>query len=416
MPKHLIIRIPPAGPGIDPDMVSWLLRDEQGAGEVQHGSLDEAAPLAPGNRVTVLVPGLHFVLAAAEVPTQNRQRLLKALPFLLEDQLVDDVETLHFALGEKRNDGRIHAAVVQATVVAGWLERLHRFNISPHAMIPDMLALPLQPDRWWIAREEDHYLIRTDRESGYYCEGDNVLTVLEALLLEHDAPAGITLTDLDPAAGPLQDFSAIDELPPLDLDTPGGDPLAWLAVQVSDKPTLNILQGDFSRREQLGRLWKPWLPAASLFAAYIVVQLVVSGINWYQVRGQVDKLESEAAEMYYSAYPDAKKEPVQRLWTKMRSKLKGLRGGDQAGSGSGFLDLLGAAGPVFSRTQGLQLKGMRYRGGKLEISVEISDIQGLDKLKQGLTGAGIAQVEILSANAGAEGKLDGRLQLSGGGS
>lgn len=417
MSRHLIIRIPPGGPGIDPDMVSWLLQDDSGdGGEVSHGSLDEVAPLAPGTRVSVLVPSMNFILASASVPTQNRQRLQKALPFLLEDQLVDDVELLHFALGEKRTDGTVYCAVVQATMVEDWLERLRRFNINPHAMIPDVLALPMAPGRWWIVREEEHYLIRTGKESGYYCERDNVLTVLEALLMEGDAPEAITLVDLDPEAGTLEDFSSVEDLPALELETPGGDPLQWYRGQVSDKPSLNILQGGFSRREQMGRLWRPWLPAAALFVAYIVIQLLVSGIHYFQVSGEVASLEQEAAEAYYAAYPDAKKEPVDRLWIKMRSKLQALKGGDaNAAGGSGFLDILGKAGPVFRKTTGLVIKTLRYRGGKLEVSVDITDIQGLDKLKQALTDSGIVSVEILSANARGD-KVEGRLQLGGGGS
>ena len=69
--------------------------------EPAQGSLEQAALEAAGCRVIVLVPGVDVVLTSAVVPSRNRQRIMSAIPYMLEDQLAEDVDSLHFAIGRR---------------------------------------------------------------------------------------------------------------------------------------------------------------------------------------------------------------------------------------------------------------------------------------------------------------------------
>ena len=93
----------------------WVLMgvDGQAAGTVQSGTLQEAAVAASGLRVSVLAPASDCLLTTVSVPGSNRQKLVRAVPYALEEQLTVDVEDLHFALGPELGDGN-HAVLVIA--------------------------------------------------------------------------------------------------------------------------------------------------------------------------------------------------------------------------------------------------------------------------------------------------------------
>ncbi len=396
---------------MDPDLVSWVVLDETGQpGQVYLGSLDEAQEFAPGNKVTVLVPSIHIVLTSASVPTQNRQRLAKALPYILEDQLADDIDDLHFALGVKRDDGTMHCAVVRKDLLEYWLEQLHKFHVSAHVILPDILALPMAPNEWSLVREDGRYLLRTGEESGYSVESDMLLDTLQLLLASRDDALPLTclnVFDLTALHDPLPDLAALDIN--VVQEVVDADPLVWLSQFVPEKPALNLLQGVYSRRERMGKMWRPWLPTAAMLAGVIVLQLVTGIVDYYRFKSQAQALNDEVVSLYLAAYPGTKAAPVTMLEKHMTNKLKALKGGGSVAGG--LLGMLANSGPVFSQTPGVTLRNVRYRDGKLEVNLDIDNLQILDKLKQQLSDTGGVTVDILSANAKGD-KVESRLQLT----
>lgn len=405
---------------MDPELVRWLLLDDGGGndesgegapgGELGLGSLDEARELATGNRVTVLVPSLHIVLTSAQVPTQNRQRLAKALPYILEDQLADDIDDLHFALGGKRGDNTIGCAVVRKQLLEQWLERLDAHHIRPQALLPDILSLPLAEGEWTLLREDGHYLLRTGAEAGYSLEGDLLQDSLQMLLDstgETARPWRISFYDADLGGAAPPDFSGLNiEVDPKIIEA---ETLALLGRQVPDKPGLNLLQGDYSRRERIGKFWRPWLPAAAMLGAVIVLQLLTASIDYFRLRGQATAINDEVVKAYMAAYPGTKEAPASMMEQYMTRKLKALKGGGSGGSG--FLAILTNSGAVFAETPGVVLRNVRYHDGKLELNLDLNDLQTLDTVKQKLADQGGLVVDILSANAKGD-KVESRLQLA----
>ena len=92
---------------------SWLHLDSTGVarGVTHSGMLADAAAEAEGLRVLVLMPGTDCLLTSVRIPGRNRKKILQAVPYALEEQLSDDVEKLHFAVGAELGDGSRQVAV-----------------------------------------------------------------------------------------------------------------------------------------------------------------------------------------------------------------------------------------------------------------------------------------------------------------
>ena len=69
------------------------------------GDLASLTSAVVDKEVIVVVPARDVLLISAQLPKMNRSRLLQALPFALEEQLIDDVEDLHFAAGVEQANG-----------------------------------------------------------------------------------------------------------------------------------------------------------------------------------------------------------------------------------------------------------------------------------------------------------------------
>lgn len=390
----------------DPDLrtVRWVAFDAGGAAPegVRAGGLEEAAVAAAGRRVVLLVPATELLLTQARVPSRNRQRVLKAVPFALEEQLAADLDSLHFALGPVR--GEEHpVAVVAQTRMDTWLAACAAAGLLPDALLPDALALPLAEHQWTLYLEGGRATVRTGTLEGFGCERAN-LPLLLRLREESEVP-------------PLRLLGAADpELANEGFELREGDlldPLLAMADSLAGGLPLNLLQGRYSRAEQLGRLWRPWRATAALLLGGLVLGSVYLGIDYYRLGQEQAGLELAIADAFRQALPGAARmvNPRAQLEQRMAALERGPGGGQ-----ADFLALLRQAGPVLRGTAGLDLRGANFRDGTLDLELTVASLQVLDQLKQQLAQAGGLVAEIESATADGEQRVKSRLRIAGAGS
>jgi general secretion pathway protein L len=390
--------------GPDDDAVEWT-RALDGAADpvVERGPLAEVAQQCAGCRVVVLVPGEDITLMRATVPARNRQRLLAALPNVLEDRLISDIETLHFALGMRETGGAVCAAVIERRRMDQWLARLHTVGIEPEALVPDMLALPFEAGAWTVLDKGDITLVRTAAQGGFALDSANFALLFPLSVEEADDQRPERIILYDDAKKTDPGFLPESALPVEWRAT--GSRLALMVQHFNDQAGINLLQGDYSRREQLGRLWRPWLPAAAMLAILLLVNAGITIGDYVTLARERAALEKDIQAIYLGAFPEARR--VVNPRAQMEQGLTALRGG---GTGGGFLDLMRVAAGPLKQVDGLILQRVNYHDNKLDLALVISDLQALDGLKQQLMkGTGVV-VDIQSASALAD-RVEARLQL-----
>src|SRR5689334_4643299 len=130
MADWLLLRLPrtPQQPA------SWLIVDPRGApvGPPQSGPLSQAAARAAGRRICVLVPGTDVLLAEPEIPAKAGAKLHQLVPYAMEEQLADDIDDLHFAIGKRVEDSpRVRVAVIARPLMDSWLATLRSNGLEP---------------------------------------------------------------------------------------------------------------------------------------------------------------------------------------------------------------------------------------------------------------------------------------------
>lgn len=404
MSKRLFIYLP-----VEEDApVKWLTMDSsdpETTAEIQEG-LEQASLQAAGARTIVIVPGNVIFLGNAQIPSRNRQRILSALPFMLEDQLISDIDQLHFAIGERDADGIVNTAVIDRAIMNTWLARLRSFDIEPDILAPDILCVALTPGHWTLLQDQERTLLRTGAQSGAVIDNNNLATITGIFLEEAGEyrPTEIDWICHDAQPIPLLD---LDDTVKLSTRTLDEEPLSFLAGSYDENSAINLLQGEYSRREQLGKLWRPWIPALALLAILIIINGSMTIVDSFQLSKSQASLKKNIEKIYLDTFPDARR--VVNPKVQMQRRLTDLRSGGGALS-SDFLDILKSSGQAISNTKGLELQRFSYREGRLDIALTINDLQALDQLKQRLTNDAKLNVEIQSASA-RNGKVEARIQL-----
>lgn len=403
MRRKLVIRF-----HLDTDAVSWVSADAEAEGPatLKTGSLTEAATLAQGAKVNVIVPACDVLLTSVSLPAASRRRMLSALPFALEDQLVDDVSELHFAIGQRDKSGLVSAAVVALSRMNHWMSRVHEAGLQPDLLLPDTLALPYVEGEWTLLLEDAGVVLRTGQNSGLALDSDNAADMLPLLVEAAGESKPTRLYIIDARHGSETVHQWLEGIP--QEVTVLSEPTVTVMVgSIDEHQQLNLLQGEFSQREQLGKLWRPWQPAATMLGAWFVLSVISAVIQQRQLEAQAAQLHQQAQEIYKQTFPGTRRIP-QDPRLAMESKLKELKSGGR--SGVDFTGLLGEAANVFVTAQATEFDHLTYRGGVLNVSLTIADLQRLDQVKQKLSEAGFV-IDIQSATAKGE-NIEAIMQLS----
>src|SRR5680860_43174 len=95
-----------------------------------------------------LIPGDEAAFCLASIPAKQQRFIAQALPYAVEEQLAQDIETLHLALGNRGNQGYLVAAIDRErmahwfSVFSGWRD------LTLSGIYADASLLPPRADGW----------------------------------------------------------------------------------------------------------------------------------------------------------------------------------------------------------------------------------------------------------------------------
>jgi general secretion pathway protein L len=397
MAETLLIRLAPALQGFR----DWLLVNEQGqgTGPVQSGAPDVGV-LNSIRHVVVLVPGSEVSLFEVQVPGRNRQRVMRAVPYVLEERLAEDVEGLHFALGAAGEDNRYPVAVVERARMDDWMTLLQEHGISASQWVPDILAVPSEGN-WSLLVDGEAVLVRSGDYTGFATDAENLAMLFAMLQVKEQAPESARVF-----GSMVLDLEGVD----LDLVEDFAQPLELLARGYTQGPVIDLLQGDYSRREEWGRLLRPWKTSAALLLAGVILSAASTGLNYHHLSGQNEQLATEIEAVYRKTFPNARR--IVNPRAQMEQQLKKLQRKSGVGS-TDFIAMLAETANVIRAAKGINVRGASYRDGRLDLDLMADNLQILDKLKQDLISGGRMQAEIQSATTEKNQKVKSRMRVQG---
>src|SRR6266702_4181604 len=230
-------------------------------GAVRQGLQRGLEGLDPAEEIIVWTPAAETLFLRARLPTRSTAKIVQALPFALEEQLIDPPERLHFAFAHEA-DGALAVAVTRRERMESWLAALAAADgeIVLRSGARAGLGGPAErrPPAWLHAA---------------LAEARNEAGAPERILLV-DAPA-----DLDSAAWREALGLPLESMRPGDASVPPAP--------------LDLLQQHYAPRARLAALKRAYVPAAALLAAWLLATLALDAVEWARLSRAAGAAEEE---------------------------------------------------------------------------------------------------------------------------
>ncbi len=365
MSQHLIIWLHGEGHATHWAQVSAGTVD--GPYEIRGAEDDLAKHAKEAHRVWALVPTQKVLVSGVQLPQTTGARLLKAVPFALEDQLADDVDSYHFAIGEKLPGGQHQVAAVAHADMRAWQEELDRLGVGADFLVSEGLLLPVENDAISILVAEDTAVLRTAADRIFALDFAEVGLVLE-------------LEGGEQQHHVYGDASRVPDLGRADKITPVRDWRSWLAQQAPAAPSLNLLSGDYvSKRADGSTAWKVFTWAAVAAAIAVGIGVTASYIEAQRLTRQLDEINQSSQQVLLRVAPNTQRIVDARQQMEMLLEQK-----TGAASGGGLLDLLVAIGPNISADKQLEIRSMQYRDNTLLLQLHAPALPNVERIRQSI--------------------------------
>jgi general secretion pathway protein L len=292
----------------------------------------------------MLVPTEQVRLLAVDLPLASRTKRLEALPFAIEDQIAEPIESVHLALGAEIAPKRYLVGVVRHEVMASWVEVAGEAGLGHAAMVPDALALPRPPEgEWAVDLGAERAVVRAGDGTGF--------AVPPAMLQAAWQAAGRPAVSSYGLPLPAEMLA-------------GGSTLAPEAL--SERllaPALDLRQGPYARRRAalpnvLRRLG--WIVALGAAA-----HVVIATADTVMLRRIADRREADTRALAAIAAPGA------NLGGDLAASVADLLPAGSSGPTDAFLPLLtrisGALGPLAGS---IQVRAINYQANALTLDLD----------------------------------------------
>lgn len=347
---------------------------------IDRGNLNELKTLAAENEVIVIAPAEAVVLTEAKLPKLNRHRLLQALPYAIEEQLLTDINDLHFALGEYQPEGIIPVAIVTKQKMNLWLAALGAIDVFPSAILPATLSVPYLDNCWNIFVNDGVAIARTHPYRGFSCDKQNLQKLIQLALADQiQKPQAIYLENYtnDPLAMTIPDANLVEKNKPQDKF------LENLAHK-TDSPIINLLQAPYQPKHKPSQNKKIWALAGYLIIACVALTFFTNLVSYGILHYQTAALEKNIANIYKRNFPNATSivAPKERMIEKLNNLLN-------QGNKNRLLLWLAALGKSLAEVNGIQVKQIDYRNNQLSLEFSTRNADTVDELTKSLKQQGM---------------------------
>ncbi len=336
-------------------------------------------------KTILYVPGELVTSTTANIPSQQRQKIVQMAPYALEEQLIEDVDKLHFAISRKSGPHGYSVLVVAHQLMQQWMEVFQNAGIKLDAIFPDYLGIPLVDNKPTVFYHQNKAYIRHDQSTGQVISDG----LIKHSKIDIDAFEQLSIDETAEQSEEVTLFTTQSQM--------------WLKG-LDDLPAFNLLQGQYSKSEQIGRHFMVWRYAAALVLVWLTILFTVDYIEYQRLTSEDQYLQEQIISVYKDAFPQAKRIVNPRV--QMEQYLKKLT---SPASDVDFNQLLLDSAAVIKKVKNVEFKSIRYKRKRLEVELSLNSLAELDQIKQQLTSNGL-NMSIQSANS-KDGTVESRITI-----
>jgi general secretion pathway protein L len=394
----------------------WLVCNSDGQVIVNavSGELMQATAMATGRRVVAILPAGEALVTDCEAPAKNAAKLAQIIPYALEERVADEIENLHFALGERdAATGRVPVVVIERARIDARLAELRAAGLHPVALYSEASLLPAMPGQMIGLLDNDSITLRLADGATLVLPALSIHDAFEMALASQPAP----VPGLEAAAPGLLLYAGHDEwqahqntvdawrdrFTGVKVQLLPDGPLGVLAPAAAGSEAVNLLQGSLAVASPLEQGWRAWRVAAVLAGVLLTLHV---GSRVFEL-SRLKKTETELNAGIEAAFRQAM--PGQQNAINARARVQQRLNEVRSGGGGALLPALAALAVARNAAPSTTIEGINFRDGVLDLRVIAPDAASLDAIGQQLKAASWnAEIRDLTASGDS---YRGRLQI-----
>jgi general secretion pathway protein L len=378
------------------------------------GELLQAATMSLGRQVAVILPSGEALVTESDAPPKSAAKLAQIIPYALEERVADEIENLHFALGDRDpTTGRVPVVVIDRERVNERLAELRAAGLDPTALYSEASLLPAVPGQMIALLDGDTLTLRSAEAPPLVMPALSIGDAFEIALAGQPAP----VPGLEAAAPGLLIYAGHDEwqahqhtvdawrdrFTGVKVQLLPDGPLSLLAPAAASGEAVNILQGAHSVGSPVERGWRAWRIAAALAGVLLCLHLGSKVFELQRLKKTEAALNTSIEDAFRAAMPGALNTNDARR--RIAHRLEEVR----SGGGGSLLPALAALAIARGAAPSTTIEGINYREGVLDLRVIAPDAASLDAMRQQLRSANWqADIQVLTASGDS---YRGRLQI-----
>jgi general secretion pathway protein L len=360
------------------------------AGEEELASLASQHP----HPVTVVLPQQCVYLTRVELPERGGRQLLSAIEYQVEDQLAQDIETQHFALGDT-SENPITVAVVESSIMMRCIALAQGRGLRLMQIVPELFLCPWQGSGVVLTEGYEGCLLRYGDYRGLKCSAQALPAMLELVKREVEFDKIVFYGSEAESAPVLEGYTV--ERKALSDARPG----------IIDAPLIDLQQRDYqlsSAWQGLGRAWK-WI--GLLFAVLLLVGGYNKAVALQTLERELAGIKQQQYQLLKPYLPDIGQDDNLKKALIERLRQLQLNQGEQ-----GFLQLM----LDFTRARAgfpkVKVTRIGYQDRQLAFDISSTELNSIEALLEAVKKLGV-KAELVSLSIKPE-FSSGRLVMHGG--
>ncbi|HHN9985574.1 TPA: type II secretion system protein GspL [Escherichia coli] len=348
------------------DPIYWQRRTP----DVEHGiwTDERLRQWLQTDTVRLYIPGEWISIWQVELPDVPRKQIPTILPALLEDELNEEIDELHFA-PLKIVPQQATVAVIHRQYMRNITQWLQENGITRVTVAPDWMSIPCDS----LAGDAQRVICRLDECRGWSAGRALAPAMFRAQLNEQVSPFSQTVTGIAPEevsawAGADAERLTITSLP---------------ALTHCGEPEGNLLSGPWQPRVSYRKQWAYWRRTVLPVLLVLVALVVERGVTLWSVSEQVAQDRARVEKQFLTLFPEQKR--IVNLRSQVMMALKKYR--PQANRTSLLAELSAIAGILKTASlSDIEIRGFSFdqKRQTLHLQLRAANFASFDKLRSAL--------------------------------
>jgi len=377
--------------------------------------------------VTAFWPANAAFSTQVSLPGKQMRLIQQALPFAVEEQVAQDIEQVHIALGNKGKSSEHPVINVDHSLFGAFFASLNLEDQIGNlkAIHVDTDLIPLADNDLVLCISAQQILLKGNDQRSISLLHENLIPYLDTLFL---TPADEPAVEIDFKIHILVEASLAEDSKMLIAEIQQYPNVVVMTEQIHSTSfeflcdqtfrqrsiAINLCQGDFKMNADTNSEWHKWRAVALIAGLGFLLQMGVFVGQGMYFEKQAEHVGQQVLAEYKKIMPNSNRITLAKLPRIIKGKLN-QKSGSTTG-GADFLTLVGEAGFQYKSSKhkaNLKFKSLNYnqQRGELLLEMQAQSFDQLESLKNAIEGAGLTAKTL--SNVQENDYVRGRISVSG---